>query len=132
MNGSHNLPVITRCRSGLLKLLQLIPFKLLKRRRNNYNDRPSRRSEINLGDLARALGYLPDASAAEQEMIANCLGFQLQTSVEPLTENRPFHPVQAAWNKPLLKERPKSAAQEQPEFTPKPAMPPSTGAASGT
>ena len=124
MNGSHNLPVINRCRSGLLKLLRLVSFKFLKRKSNNYTDRFSRRSEINLGDLAKALSYLPDASDTEQEMIANCLGFQLQTSVEPITQSRPFHPVQAAWNRPLLKERPKFVSQEQPEFTQKPAMPP--------
>lgn len=124
MNGNHNLPLITRCRLGLLKLLQLNPFKLLKRERNNYADRSARRGEINIGDLAKALNYLQDVSASEQEMIANCLGFKLQTSVEPITPNSPFHPIQAAWNRPLLKDRSKSASQKQSDYTPKPAMPP--------
>lgn len=124
MNGNHNLPFLRKFRQGLLKLWQLSPFKLLQRKSDINIDRPSRRGEINLGDLAKALSTLKGVSAAEQEMIANCLGFQLQTPVEPITPNKPFHPVQAAWNRPLLKEHFKSAAQKRLDYTPKPAMPP--------
>lgn len=81
----------------------------------------SKRGEIHLGDLAVALSRIPGASAAEQEMIAQCLGFQLQIAATPAATR--YQPVKAAWNRPLLK-RQTPATGQTPRYSPFLSMPP--------
>jgi hypothetical protein len=92
MNGYDQFPSSGKSRLSLLKRLLAGLVKFF----NKDKDRLLRRGEINLGDLAKALNNFPDASADEQELIANCLGFQLNRSSQSITPSTHFHPVKAA------------------------------------
>jgi hypothetical protein len=78
------------------------------------------RGEIHLGDLATALSLIPDASSAQQDLIAQCLGFQLQSTITVASTK--YQAVQAAWNRPLLKYQ-KPQASKPPSFAPTLSMP---------
>lgn len=81
----------------------------------------TRRGEIHLGDLATALSKLAGATSAEQELIANCLGFKLEA---PAVLAEPKHKaVKAAWNRPLLKQQ-SQAHSKLPGFSPTIISPP--------
>lgn len=81
----------------------------------------TKRGEIHLGDLAKALSLIPGATPTEQEFIANCLGFQLQATNTVATPK--YQTVQAAWNRPLLKDQ-KPVTSKSPGYKPQIAMPP--------
>lgn len=89
----------------------------------NNNAKSTARGEINLGDLAKALSHFQDASEKEREMVANCLGFQLNAPIAPTPSRPPYHPIQAAWNRPLFRRR-KSTTAKSLNYTPTPGMPP--------
>lgn len=81
----------------------------------------TKRGEIHLGDLAKALSLIPGTTPAEQEFIANCLGFQLQATNTVAAPK--YQTVQAAWNRPLLKDQ-KPVISKSPSYKPQLAMPP--------
>lgn len=93
-------------------------------RNQKYYEFEGRRSEINLGDLATALSYFPNATDKEREVIASSLGFHIKESKETIDHHPQYRPTHAAYNRALLKDRVRSRLQKPPEFTPKPAMPP--------
>jgi hypothetical protein len=84
----------------------------------------SRRGEINLGDLVLALEQISTASIQERELIANLLGFQLNQTDITLPQQSQYQANKSAWNRTLLKERPKSRRKSPPDFTPRSLMPP--------
>lgn len=79
----------------------------------------AKRGEIHLGDLAKALILIPGASPTEQELIASCLGFQLQATYTVAAPR--YQTVQAAWNRALLKDQ-KTVTSKLPGYKPQIAM----------
>lgn len=81
----------------------------------------TKRGDIHLGDLATALSQLSGTTFAEQDIIAHCLGFQLQVT-DRVAEPK-YQAVKAAWNRPLLKYQ-KPSPGKPPSYTPSLTMPP--------
>jgi hypothetical protein len=82
----------------------------------------TRRGEIHLGDLARALHHFPNATPEEREWVASCLGFEIrpQTLQQPTLPH--YRPTQSAVI-PRFQAK-KAYTGKSPALSPPAAMPP--------